>query len=203
MAGDARDLADSLGWALRPMAPARPRRARSRVHTALGSSWLPAWFLSALAPALERGLRVYWIDAGNRFDAYGLGRAARDLGADPRRALARVRLARPFNVFQLETILRRKLPAAWRGEPVVLSDPLAPFLDEDLPRAQVRRMLPRVLGCLGRLPALWMVLAVERKAPKERACVLDSLIRRSDRLLRLAEEEVPPRLRTMARIIGR
>ena len=46
------------------------------VHTVLGSSWLPAWFLSALTPALQRGQHIYWIDAGNRFDAYGLGRTA-------------------------------------------------------------------------------------------------------------------------------
>ena len=80
------------------------RASASGVYTALGSSALPSWFLAELCPALGRGLRVCWIDAGNGFDAYGLGRTARALGFDPRRVLANVRLARPFNVFQLETI---------------------------------------------------------------------------------------------------
>jgi hypothetical protein len=161
------------------------------VHTILGSSWLPAWFLSAISPALARGKRVYWIDVGNRFDAYGLGRTARDRGIDPNRALAGVQLARPFNVYQLETMVRAKLPAAWRGEPIVLSDPLAPFLDEDLPVSEIERILPRLLDAIRALPAQWIVLGVERKTTPERRAVESALLDESDHVARFSEVSGP------------
>jgi len=161
------------------------------VHTILGSSWLPSWFLSALSPTLARGKRVYWIDVGNRFDAYGLSRTTRDLGLDPRKALAGVQLARPFNVYQLETMMRTKLPASWRGEPIILSDPLAPFLDEDLPIEEMERLLPLFLDALHRLPAQWIILGVERKTSPERAIVEAALLDDSDRVSRFSEVNGP------------
>lgn len=167
------------------------------VHTILGSSWLPAWFLSELSPALARGKRVYWLDVGNRFDAYGLGRTARNQGIDPRKALAGIQLARPFNVFQLETMVRSKLPAIWRGEPVILSDPLAPFLDEDLPLEEMERMLPRFLDALHRLPAQWIILGVQRKAAPERAVVERALLEDSDRVSRFSEATGPVSLSSL------
>ncbi|PCI36925.1 MAG: hypothetical protein COB53_08020 [Elusimicrobia bacterium] len=161
------------------------------VHTILGSSWLPAWFLSALSPTLARGKRVYWIDVGNRFDAYGLSRTARNQGLDPRKALAGVQLARPFNVYQLETMVRTKLPAVWKGEPIILSDPLAPFLDEDLPMEEMERLLPKFLDALHRLPAQWIILGVERKTTPERAIVETALLEDSDCVARFSEVDGP------------
>ena len=161
------------------------------VHTVLGSSWLPAWFLCALCPALERGLSVAWIDAGNRFDAYGLGRTARDRGADPRRVLNRVRLARPFNAFQLEAMLLKGLPDAWRGEPLVLSDPLALLYDEELPEEEARRIAPRLARALKGLPAPCVMLTVERQAPSSRAALGEAVLAASDRVVSLAERDGP------------
>src|SRR5688572_24483843 len=75
-------------------------------------------FLTALCPALLRGARVLWIDADDSFNAYGAGYASRCLGADARAALANVALARAFNLYQLETMVKVKVPERWRGEPV-------------------------------------------------------------------------------------
>lgn len=158
------------------------------VHTVLGSSWLPAWFLSALCPALERGLSVRWIDAGNRFDAYGLGRTARDSGADPRRVLGRVQLARPFNAFQLEAMLLRGLS---EGSPVVVSDPLALLYDEELPEEEARRLAPRLARALKSLPAPCVMLAVTRQAPPEREALGEAVLAASDRVVSLAERDGP------------
>ncbi|MFX8840867.1 hypothetical protein ABTM78_21155, partial [Acinetobacter baumannii] len=47
-------------------------------------------FLTTLCPALLGGARVLWLDAGNSFNAYGLGYATRFFGADARAALARI-----------------------------------------------------------------------------------------------------------------
>jgi hypothetical protein len=162
------------------MAPSGPLQAG--LYTALGPSALPSWFLRALCPALARAARVFWIDAGNSFDAHGLSRTAQAMGLDPRRVLRRIQLARPFNAYQLQTMVRTKLPALWRGEPVVLCDPLGPFYDEDLPEGDVARALAGLLAGLRALPAAWLMLAVIRKKPEGRADVLRALVRESDRL---------------------
>ena len=140
-----------------------------------GSRELPSRFLSALSPALARGARLLWLDAGNAFDAHGASYAARRAGLDPREMLARIALARPFNLFQLETMVRRKVPGLWRGEPVVVSDPMPLFYDEDVPAAEARRVLRSVAEGMRALPAAWLILAAERRPPPERAGWLEEL----------------------------
>ena len=135
------------------------------LYVATGPRALPSWFLSALCPALAHGARLFWIDAGNSFDAYGAGYAARALGRDSKTVLRQINLARPFNLFQLETMVCSKLPAQWRGEGVVIADPFPLLFDEDVPIAEARRVLTRVIGGIKALPAIWMVLCVERPAP--------------------------------------
>ena len=152
-------------------------RSRPGIRLALGPRRLPAWFLARLVPVLARGARFFWIDGGNSFEAYGAGHAARGRGLDARRALANVRLARPFNLFQLETIVSEKLPALWRGEPVVLSEPLPLFYDEDVPAARARAVLARTISAMLKLPAVWLVLLAERRAPRGRGEWLEHLKR--------------------------
>jgi len=152
------------------------------IYVATGPRSLPSCFLRALCPALKRGARLFWLDAGNSFDAYGASRAARALGLDPRAALRQVSIARPFNLFQLETMVRSKLPAKWRGEPVVLSDPLPMLYDEDVPFREARRVFCSVLAGMRALPAAWMVLAVDCRAPAGRERWLEEIVR-------LAKEE--------------
>jgi hypothetical protein len=133
-----------------------------------GPQDLTGRFLTALCPALLSGTRVLWIDAGNSFNAYGLGYASRFFGANARAALARVELARPFNLYQLETMVKVKVPERWRGEPIVIADPLPLFYDEDVPPAAARRVLTRVLEGMMSLNAVWLVLTVDRKPPEGR-----------------------------------
>ena len=47
------------------------------VYVATGPLSLPSWFLAALCPYLGKGRGVFWVDAGNRFDAHGASYAAR------------------------------------------------------------------------------------------------------------------------------
>lgn len=138
---------------------------------------LPGRFLTALCPTLLNGARVLWLDAGNSFNAYGLGYASRFFGANARAALAQVNLARPFNLYQLETMVKVKVPESWRGEPIVISDPMPLFYDEDVPAAAARRVLTRVLEGMMALPAVWMVLTVDRDPPAGREGWEDQLIR--------------------------
>jgi hypothetical protein len=139
-----------------------------RVRVVRGPRGLPSACLRALLPALAEGRGVFWIDAGNSFDAYGLGRAARSAGLDARLALSRVRLSRPFHLHQLQALLSEHLPRAWRGEPVVLSDPLALLFDEGIGRREAAAAFDDILGSISRLKAAWLVVVVERPAPEGR-----------------------------------
>lgn len=151
---------------LRPMLP--DGRLSPGRYVVSGPGDLPGRFLTSLCPALLQGASVLWLDAGNSFNAYGASYASRALGADSRAALARVQLARPFNLYQLETMVKVKVPERWRGEPVVISDPMPLFYDADVPAAAARRVLTRVLEGMALLPAAWLVLTADREAPEER-----------------------------------
>lgn len=142
-----------------------------------GPRALPAWFLAAVSPALKRGGRVLWLDAGNSFDAYGVSYFARSAGWNPREILSRVDLARPFNLFQLETMVCHKVPERWGGEPIVVSDPMSLFYDEDVPAKEAWGVLCRVIEGMRALPAVWIILATERKPPEGRTEWLEELAR--------------------------
>jgi len=133
-----------------------------------GERELPSWFLRAVSEGLARGGRILWLDAGNGFDAYGVSYFARAAGWDPLQILRRVELARPFNLYQLETMVTKKVPARWRGEPVVIADPMPLFYDEDVPAKEARQILARTAAGMDALAAAWIVLAPERKAPEGR-----------------------------------
>jgi hypothetical protein len=133
--------------------------------------------LSGVATALKQGGRILWLDAGNAFDVYGVSYFARSAGCNPKEILSRIDIARPFNLFQLETMIRQKVPRRWRGEPIVISDPMPLFYDEDVPVHEARRVLRSVLDGMNALPAVWLILAIERDAPPERRGFLEELSR--------------------------
>lgn len=174
---------EGFGSALAPLLPGRPSPG---IYVALGPKLLPSWFLWALEPALKLGAGVFWLDAGNSFDAYGASYAAKVMGWDAKEILSRIQLARPFNLFQLETMVRRKLPEKWRGEPIVLSDPFPLFFDEDVEEEEARKVLSSVLRGMKALPAVWIVLGVERTAPKGREKWLTELLRQANVVANLA-----------------
>ncbi|MEK7390236.1 MAG: hypothetical protein AAB036_11120 [Elusimicrobiota bacterium] len=161
----------------------RPLLGAGRVppgrYVATGPRGMSAWFLRALLPALQRGGRVLWLDAGNAFDVHGLARAARAAGCDPKAVLSRVAIARPFNAFQLETMISKTAPSCWRGEPVVVADPMRLFYGEDVPVERARRVLRAVVDGMDALPCVWLILSVDRDAPAGRAGWLSELSRGS------------------------
>lgn len=169
-------MTNELSW------PARPG-----LYLAAGPRLLPSWFLSALSPALREGRRLFWIDACNSFDAHGASYAARMRGLSPREMLSRISLARPFNLYQLETVVRRKLPAVWRGEPVVLADPLPMIMDEEVPQADARRIFLSLLSGIRELPAVWLMFCVERAVPAPRKAWLSELYRQASGCAALTE----------------
>ena len=152
-----------------------PNRPAPGVYLYKGGRHVASEFLGALCPALGLGLKLFWIDGGNAFDAHGASRVARTLGFNPNEALARVSLARPFNLYQLETMVCRTLPARWRGEPVVLAEPFGLFYDEDVPWPEARAVFSRTAAGLKRLPAVWLVLSSGRRAPEGREGLVEAV----------------------------
>jgi hypothetical protein len=159
--------------------PVPLREPRPGYALAVGPGGFPSWALAALVPGLIGGGRVMWVDASNRFDLYGAAREARALGADPGEVLHRIELARPFTAFQLEK-MASKLLSLPHKRPVVLSDPLALFYDDELPLEDARRLFTSFLDHIARLDRPALVLALRRQPPPERADFSRRLLARAN-----------------------
>ena len=169
--------------------PLRPMLARPGlkpgIYVATGPSVLPDWALRSVCVSMSETDQVFWVDAGNNFDAYGAAKTLRALGKEPRRVLARVRLARPFNAFQMEAMAIRKLPKLFWGQPIILSDPLKPLYDEDLSPRDARAALEGTLSALADLPTAVLVLLPDRPAPQGREIFLERFMARARSVTRL------------------
>jgi len=131
---------------------------------------------------LEGSTKIYWVDAANRFDAHALANTAQGYRMDPRDVLSKIQLARTFNAFQLAALVTEKFPRLAPG-PVVLADPLAPFLDEDLALEDAGLAFDRFCLGLAAVPGPILALVVDRPSPR-RECF-------SQRFLKLAQSVTP------------
>jgi hypothetical protein len=87
-------------------------------------------------------------------------------------------------LYHLETMVKVKVPEKWRGEPVVIADPMPLFYEEDVPAAAARRVFQRVLEGMALLPAPWIVLTQDREAPEGRRGWEEEFSRRAKGTLR-------------------
>ncbi len=138
------------------------------LHLVVGPREMQSLVLFSLAQHLAAGLTIHWIDAGNWFDAYGLGRVARAAQLDERKVLSHIQLARPFTAIQLTAMLAKKLPSISSTSPVIISDPMALFYDGEMPEEEVNRIFNQFMGVVKKLACPVLGLAVERKAPETR-----------------------------------
>jgi hypothetical protein len=174
----------------------QPSPAGTGFSLAVGPRHFPAWALVSLCPFLAAGGRVSWVDAANSFDLFGLSRAAQARGADPRAVLDRVELIRPFTAFQLEKIAARP-PRG--GTPLVLSDPMSLFYDEDLPQDDALRLFDRFLGHVSGFRTPAVVLAVRRTPAPARASFASRLRSRAGAVAVLSHGEGAWRLESLRR----
>ena len=118
---------------------------------------------AAAAWGVSRGLRVFVVDAANRFDPYQLAREGRQRGLRPEQVLSRVWVARAFTCHQLVQLVQESLPAQLAGVEnalVILLGPCSLFYDEQVPLAERRRLFRSLRGDLGRIKqqaALWFL----------------------------------------------
>lgn len=129
---------------------------------AFGDSMRP---LTAAAAAwgVASGLRVFVLDAANRFDPYQLAREGRKRGLRPEQVLSRVWVARAFTCHQLVQLVQESLPAQLAGVEnalVILLGPCNLFYDEQVPLAERRRLFRCLMGHLNHIKqqaALWFL----------------------------------------------
>lgn len=158
-----------------------------------GADALYAW----MADAAVLGRAVLVADGGNFLDAYRLAAAARrraaerfpaaarrELVAFEEAALERVRLARGFTAYQVQTIVEDILPAEAEAEEgvglVVAPGLLDMYLDDELSREEALTLAKRALSTLRRL-------AARHRAP---AIVSNSVLSpRSDHPMRVLLDE--------------
>jgi len=177
--------------------PPVPFGTKPGFYLAIGPQDLPSWALQTLAPALHQGSRVFWVDACNQFNLYGLTRAAQALGLDVRRVLSAVQLARPFTAFQLERLVASELIHVPAHQPVILSDPLSLFYDSDLHQDDAYKLFGSFLGNLKKMSTMVLLLAVERQPPENRKIFSQSLLRQAMAIARLSVDKTPPQLETL------
>jgi hypothetical protein len=172
-----------------------PPPASCGLHLVVGASEIQSLVLYALARPLHAGGRAYWIDAGNAFDAYGLGNVSRAARLDERRVLARLQVARPFTAIQLVGMLTRQLPRIPSGCPVILADPMALFYDHEMPERDVSRIFREFREAVRALTQPLLALAITRPVPEARRHLSTQLVTEARRVawLRVAAPH-PPRL---------
>lgn len=137
-------------------------------HMLVGPKQVQDLVLFSLVRRLHAGRTVHWIDAGNRFNAHGLAVAARAAGLDERQVLARVQVARPFTAIQLTAMLSRKVPLLPASSPVIVSDPMKLFYDEEMPEDEVARVFRDFIDAVKGLGSPVLALGIERDAPEGR-----------------------------------
>jgi hypothetical protein len=118
---------------------------------------------AAAAWGVARGLRVFVVDAANRFDPYQLAREGRKRGLRPEQVLSRVWVARAFTCHQLVQLVQENLPVELAGVEkalVILLGPCSLFYDEQVPLAERRRLFRSLMGGLAQIKqqaALWFL----------------------------------------------
>lgn len=125
------------------------------------------------------------VDAGNQFNAYRVARQLRRQTADLHPALERIRLVRPFTVYQFMALLERP-PAPI---PTVVLDLLMLFYDEDVALDESQRLLARSLARLSEMKRAAPVLVGARPPNRlvpERIVLLHALAAASDLFLQRA-----------------
>lgn len=118
---------------------------------------------AAAAWGVAQGLRVFVVDAANRFDPYQLAREGRKRGLRSEQVLSRVWVARAFTCHQLVQLVQEGLPAELAGVEralVILLGPCSLFYDEQVPLPERRRLFRTMMGALARIKqhaALWFL----------------------------------------------
>lgn len=110
--------------------------------------------LRGLAPLVVRGQPIWVVDGCNRFDPYAFATAARQVGVDPRQALARVRVTRCFTIHQMQAVAEDLLPSLCDAVPlpfVLVLGLEGLFHEESIPLWERRQVLERTVRRLAAL----------------------------------------------------
>ncbi|MDP2767573.1 MAG: hypothetical protein Q8O41_09020 [Candidatus Methanoperedens sp.] len=85
-------------------------------------------FRLCAASVVSYGKDAVFVDGGNSFNPYALSKLAKSFGAEPRKVLSRVHVARAFTEYQMEAIIHGLHDAVEQWNPAVLAISYLPSL---------------------------------------------------------------------------
>ncbi|HNX45248.1 MAG TPA: hypothetical protein PKK90_00895 [Anaerolineaceae bacterium] len=148
----------------------------AQIYLVVGQHALSEKMLQLIA-ALSLKQRLTVLDCGNRSNMYAVAKLIRPFTDDPVNVMNHIRLSRAFTCYQVLAMLEA-VAANPPGEPLVILDLLATFLDEDVKLKDSQHLLQRSIACLRRLSQAAPVVISIRPTPaitQERAILLEDL----------------------------
>jgi hypothetical protein len=158
--------------------------------------------LSMASQALLRGVPIAVVDGSNRFDAYMIAEAARQITAGrsgrrvtPEELLNRIYVARAFTCYQMEATITERLPAFLKRihAPVAMVFGLLDtFYDDQAPLFEVKASLERIIAALHSMKQenISLLLASKeiRVESKERNTLLPRLLSSLDQVYSIEQD---------------
>jgi len=159
--------------------------------------------LSMASQTLLRGVPIAVVDGSNRFDAYMIAEAARQITSDrsagrrvtPEELLNRIFVARAFTCYQMEATITERLPAFLKRihAPVAMVFGLLDtFYDDQAPLFEVKASLERIITSLHSMKqeniSLLLALKEVKVESRERNMLLPRLLSSLDQAYRMEGE---------------
>ncbi len=85
-------------------------------------------FRLCVSSVVSSGRDAMFVDGWNRFNPYALSRMAKSFGAEPRKVLSKIHVARAFTEYQMDALIHRLQDAIEQWNPAVLAISYLPSL---------------------------------------------------------------------------
>lgn len=147
---------------------------RGRLHLLISASGIGEHLLYRTAVASITRLRGYalFVDCGNVFSPYEIGRISMERGVEAREMLQRIRVSRPFTAYQLSILFEDGggVDEELQGGPIFLAllRPLNLIYSEDVAERDARLILRRMLRRLRDLVGRGVTVLVTHRKPLRR-----------------------------------
>jgi len=170
-----------------------PKHLHLLIHPNPGTSRLLLDLAASLA--LRGPLEV--LDGGNCFNIYTVAQALRRGGADVRRALGRIQVARAFTCYQMAAMVCQEPVKATTPEeaaPLMVLDFLNTFQDENVSLSERKRLLRSSLPALRqRCQAAPILVSIRKEVPE----FMEMLVEAADDIWRAETPPQPPTQMTL------
>ncbi len=116
------------------------------------------------------GSNVVFIDGGNTFRLYKIGRLAQIHDLNPKQVYERIFISRAFTAYQLTSLILDKLEETiqkYKAKLVVISDIAGFFLDDDVPHEEAERVYSQIVSYLSAFAKKHQIIIVATYPPSD------------------------------------